>query len=64
MLAADQAGQVVDGAVEVGEDAVEVAAPATTCTHKCQAQNRNRGAAPVLGFPFPVPAANRFSPRF
>ena len=42
-----------------GEDATEVAPPATPCTHKCQAQNRVRGRAVVLGFPFPVPAASR-----
>jgi hypothetical protein len=47
-----------------GEDAVEVAPPATTCTHQCTAQDQVRGAAVVLGFPFPVPAANRLSPRF
>jgi hypothetical protein len=46
-----------------GEDAVEVAPPATTCTEDCQAQNQVNGEAVVLGFPFPVPAANRFSPR-
>ena len=47
-----------------GEDAVEVAPPATTCTQDCQAQNQVRGQAVVLGFPFPVPAANRLIPRF
>ena len=47
-----------------GEDATEVAPPATTCTEECQAQNQVQGEAVVLGFPFPVPAANRFSPRF
>jgi hypothetical protein len=47
-----------------GEDATEVAPPATTCTEDCQAQNQVRGEAVNLGFPFPVPAANRFSPRF
>jgi hypothetical protein len=48
----------------MGEDAVEVASPATVCTRKCQAQNRVRGQAVVLGFPFPVPGADRFIPRF
>src|SRR5262245_23049742 len=43
----------------LGEDAVEVAPPATVCTQNCQAQNRGRGRFPVLGFPFPVPAASR-----
>jgi hypothetical protein len=47
-----------------GEDSVEVAPPATACTQDCQAQNQVRGEAVVLGFPFPVPAANRFTPRF
>jgi hypothetical protein len=47
-----------------GEDATEVAPAATTCTEECQAQNQVNGEAVVLGAPFPVPAANRFSPRF
>ncbi|MDB5928998.1 MAG: hypothetical protein JWR60_705 [Polaromonas sp.] len=47
-----------------GEDAVEVAPPATVCTHQCQAQNRVRGRAVVLGFPFPVPQTDRLKPRF
>ncbi len=47
-----------------GEDATEVAPPPTTCTHQCQAQNQVRGQATNLGFPFPVPAANRLMPRF
>lgn len=42
-----------------GEDATEVAPPASACTSKCQAQNQVRGGAVVLGFPFPVPAASR-----
>jgi hypothetical protein len=46
-----------------GEDATEVARPATTCTQDCQAQNQVKGRAVVLGFPFPVPPANRLSPR-
>ncbi len=46
-----------------GEDAIEVAPPATTCTQNCQAQNQVRGQAENLGFPFPVPAASRFTPR-
>jgi hypothetical protein len=45
-----------------GEDSVEVAPPPTTCTHKCQAQNRVRGRSTVLGNPFPVPAASRLKP--
>lgn len=47
-----------------GEDATEVAPPATACTHKCQAQNRVRDRSTVLGFPFPVPAASRLQPAF
>ena len=48
----------------MGEDATEVAPPATACTHKCQAQNRTRGGAAVLGSPFPVADADRLKPRF
>lgn len=48
----------------MGEDATEVSPPATTCTENCQARNRVRGRAVVLGFPFPVPAASRLTPRF
>jgi hypothetical protein len=48
----------------MGEDSTEVAPPPTTCTHQCQAQNRVRGQAVVLGFPFPVPAASILQPRF
>jgi len=47
-----------------GEDSVEVAPPATTCTHQCGAQNQVKEQAVVLGFPFPVPAENRLAPRF
>jgi hypothetical protein len=46
-----------------GEDAVEVAPPAVTCTSHCKAQDQVRGKFPVLGFPFPVPASARISPR-
>ena len=48
----------------MGEDAVEVAPAATACTHQCGAQNQTQGAAVVLGFPFPVPAASRITPAF
>jgi len=48
----------------LGEDAVEVAPPATNCTENCQAQNRVRGRSVVLGFPFQVPDASRLKPRF
>jgi len=47
-----------------GDDAVEVAPPSKACTHQCQAQDRVRGQAVVLGFPFPVPDASRLKPRF
>lgn len=47
-----------------GEDSTEVAPPATTCVQNCQAQNRVRGQAVVLGFPFPVADADRLKPRF
>jgi hypothetical protein len=46
-----------------GEDAVEVANPPTECVTKCQAQNQVRGRLAVLGFPFPVPAGSRLTPR-
>ena len=48
----------------MGEDAVEVAPPPTNCVQDCQAQNRVRGRFVVLGFPFPVPADSRLTPRF
>ena len=47
-----------------GEDAIEVAPPATNCTQNCQAQNRVRGRSVKLNFPFPVPATSRLNPRF
>ena len=47
----------------MGEDAVEVSPSATDCVDDCQAQNQIRGRAVVLGFPFPVPAASRLTPR-
>lgn len=46
-----------------GEDAVEVANPPTECVSDCQAQNQVRGRLTVLGFPFPVPAGSRLTPR-
>jgi hypothetical protein len=48
----------------MGEDATEVAPPATVCTHQCQAQNRTRGSSTVLGAPFPVADADRLKPRY
>jgi hypothetical protein len=47
-----------------GEDATEVSPAATACVQNCQAQNRVRGAAVVLGHPFPVPANVRLQPPF
>jgi hypothetical protein len=47
-----------------GEDAVEVAPPATDCISNCQAQNRVRGRSVKLPPPFPVPDASRFKPDF
>ncbi|WP_235578091.1 hypothetical protein [Pseudorhodoferax sp. Leaf267] len=46
-----------------GEDATEVAPPATLCTHQCQAQNRVKGRSTVLGFPFLVAPGDRLMPR-
>ena len=48
----------------LGEDATEVAPPASNCIENCQAQNQVRGQAVVLGFPFPVPDTSRLKPRF
>lgn len=47
-----------------GEDAVEVAPSPKECVQDCQARNRVRGGAVVLGFPFPVPQASRLRPDF
>ena len=47
----------------MGEDGVEVAPSASECNADCQARNRGRGRAVVLGFPFPVDAADRLQPR-
>lgn len=47
----------------MGEDATEVAPPATFCQEDCQAQNQVRGGAVVLGHPFPVPFNFRLQPR-
>ena len=46
-----------------GEDAIEVANPPTNCVQNCQAQNQVRGRLATLGFPFPVPAGSRLTPR-
>jgi len=47
----------------LGEDAVEVSPSATDCATDCQARNRVKGKATVLGFPFPVAPADRLQPR-
>lgn len=47
----------------MGEDATEVAPPATFCTEDCQAQNQVRGGAVVLGHPANVPHLYRLQPR-
>ena len=47
----------------MGEDATEVAPPATFCVEDYQAQNQVGGGAVVLGFPFPVPFEFRLQPR-
>jgi hypothetical protein len=47
----------------MGEDATEVAPPATFCTEDCQAQNQVRGGAVVLGHPSSVPFVYRLQPR-
>ncbi len=47
----------------MGEDATEVAPPATFCVEDCQAQNQVGGGAVVLGFPYPVPSPYRLQPR-
>jgi hypothetical protein len=48
----------------MGEDSTEIAPAAKACTANCQAQNRVRGRALNVGFPFPVPDAVRLKPRF
>lgn len=47
----------------MGEDATEVAPPATFCQEDCQAQNQVRGGAVVLGHPSSVPFNFRLQPR-
>jgi hypothetical protein len=46
-----------------GEDAVEGANSPTVCVQDCQAQNQVRGRLAVLGFPFPVAAGSKLTPR-
>jgi hypothetical protein len=47
----------------MGEDATEVAPPATFCVEDCQARNQVRGGAVVLGHPAFVPYGYRLNPR-
>jgi hypothetical protein len=47
----------------MGEDSTEIAPAATRCTSNCTAQNKVKGKAIVVGFPFPVPDAVRLKPR-
>lgn len=46
-----------------GEDATEVANPPTACTTDCTAQNQVNGELAVLGYPSPVAAGSRLTPR-
>jgi hypothetical protein len=46
-----------------GGDATEVANPAAACTADCQGMDQVMGRLAVLGFPSPVPAASRLTPR-
>ena len=46
-----------------GGDATEVAPGSSNCVQNCQAQNRVRGRAVNLGFPFMVNGAGRLQPR-
>jgi hypothetical protein len=48
----------------MGGDATEIAPAAKRCTSNCTAQDQVQGKAIVVGFPFPVPDAVRFNPRF
>ncbi len=48
----------------MGEDATEIAPAAKPCTAGCTALDQVQGRAVVVGFPFPVPDAVRFKPRF
>lgn len=57
VLSGGRMGQVM------GEDATEVAPPATFCVEDCQAQNQVGGGAVVLGFPAFVPYEFRLQPR-
>ena len=47
----------------MGEDAVALEPAQPACTENCQVQSQIQGQGLILGFPSPVPAAYRFSPR-
>ncbi len=47
----------------MGEDAVALEPAQPVCTENCQSQSQIRGQGLVVGFPSPVPADYRFSPR-
>lgn len=47
----------------MGEDSIALEPPQPICTHKCQSRSQVKGRGLNVGFPSPVPAAYRFSPR-
>jgi hypothetical protein len=47
-----------------GGDATEVGNPPTQCVSNCPAENQVNGRLAVLGFPFPVGASSRLTPRY
>jgi hypothetical protein len=47
-----------------GGDATEVANPPAACVSSCPAQDQVRGRLAVLGFPFPVAASSKLTPRY
>jgi hypothetical protein len=48
----------------MGADSTEIAPVAKPCAANCQVQNRVRGRAVGVGFPFALPGAVRLAPRF
>jgi len=47
----------------LGEDSIALEPPQPICTHQCQSRSQVKGRGLNIGFPSPVPAASRFSPR-
>ena len=47
----------------MGEDSIALEPAQPVCTHKCQSRSQIKGRGLNVGFPSPVPAAYRFSPR-